>query len=164
MKDLTTVAVWLGPENFSRLLRYSQVASKDHLSPFWKALAGAPACDRLMILLGKVHGKLLSMDAVFSAEEFTVNLNLLTHLTSLQWAMITPNSLKTGCLGNAFLFTDSNVEERQHINKQLQLIQSGGATPSLLDAQLIQQLMWLSGRPTLYVAKVGGSVPAKCQR
>ncbi len=25
------------------------------------------------------------------------------------------------------------------------------------------QLMWLSGRPTLYVAKVGGSVPAKCQ-
>ncbi len=26
------------------------------------------------------------------------------------------------------------------------------------------QLMWLSGRPTLYVAKVGGSVPVKCQR
>jgi hypothetical protein len=26
------------------------------------------------------------------------------------------------------------------------------------------QLMWLSGRPTLSVAKVGGSVPAKCQR
>ncbi len=25
------------------------------------------------------------------------------------------------------------------------------------------QLMWLSGRPTLYVAEVGGSVPAKCQ-
>ena len=28
----------------------------------------------------------------------------------------------------------------------------------------IQQLMWLSGRPMLYVAKVGGLVPAKCQR
>ncbi len=26
------------------------------------------------------------------------------------------------------------------------------------------QLMWLSGRPTLSVAKVRGSVPAKCQR
>jgi hypothetical protein len=96
-KERTTVAVWLGPENFSRLLRYSQVVSEDHLSPLWKALAGAPARDRLMILQGKVHGKLLSMDAVFLAEEFTVDLNLLTHLTSLQWAMITPDSLETGC-------------------------------------------------------------------
>jgi hypothetical protein len=104
-------------------------------SPLWKALAGAPACDWLMILQGKVCGELLSMDAVFLAEEFTVNLNLLTHLTSLQLAMITPDSLKTGCLGNAFLFTDSDMEEHQRINKQLQLIQSRGATPSLLDAQ-----------------------------
>ncbi len=78
------VAVWLGPKNFSHLLCYSQVASKDHLSPLWKALAGAPTRDRLMINQGKVHGKLLSMDAIFLAEEFTVNLNLLTHLTSLQ--------------------------------------------------------------------------------
>ncbi len=139
-KECTMVAVWLGPENFSCLLCYSQVASKDHLSPLWKALAGAPARDGLMILQGKVHGELLSMDAVFLAEEFTVNLNLLTHLTSLQWAMVTPNSLKTSCLGNAFLFTDSNVEERQRINKQLQLIQSGGATPSLLDAQSILKM------------------------
>jgi hypothetical protein len=93
-----------------------------------------------MILQGKVRGNLLTMDAVFLAEEFTVDLNLLTHLISLQWAMITPDSLKTGCLGNAFLFTDSDVEERQHINKQLQLIQSGGATKSLTDAQSILKM------------------------
>jgi hypothetical protein len=61
--------------------------------------------------------------------------NLVTHLTSLQWVMITPDSLETGCLGNAFLFTDSDVEEHQQINKQLQLIQSRGTTPSLTDAQ-----------------------------
>jgi hypothetical protein len=54
--------------------------------------------------------------------------------------MITPNSLETGCLGNAFLFTDSNVEKRQRINKQLQLIQSGGATPSLSDAQSVLKM------------------------
>jgi hypothetical protein len=139
-KERTTVAVWLGPENFSRLLHYSQVISEDYLSPLYKALAGAPARDRLMILQGKVCGELLSIDAVFSAEEFTVNLKLLTHLTSLQWAMITPDSLETGCLGNAFLFTDSNVEECQCINKQLQLIQSGDATPSLSDAQSILKM------------------------
>jgi hypothetical protein len=93
-----------------------------------------------MILQGKVRGKLLTMDAVFSTEEFTVDPNLLTHLTSLQWVMITPDSLKTGCLGNAFLFPDSNVEECQRINKQLQLIQSGGATLSLTDAQSILKM------------------------
>jgi hypothetical protein len=54
--------------------------------------------------------------------------------------MITPNSLETGCLDNAFLVTDSNVEERQRINKQLQLIQSGGTTLSLLDAQSILKM------------------------
>ncbi len=140
-KERTTVAVWLGPENFSCLLCYSQVASEDHLSLLWKALAGASARDRLMILQTKVRGKLLSMDAVFLAEEFTVDLDLLIHLTSLQWAMITPESLETGCLGNAFLFTDSDVKERQRINKQLQLIQSGGTTPSLLDAQSILKMM-----------------------
>ncbi len=140
-KEHTTVAVWLGPENFSRLLRYSQVTNEDHLSPLWKALAGAPTCDGLTILQGKVRGKLLSMDAVFLAEEFTVNFNLVMHLTSLQWAMITHKSLETGCLGNAFLFTDSDVEERQRINKhQLQLIQSGDATPSLADAQSILKM------------------------
>jgi hypothetical protein len=32
-KKRTMVAVWLGPKNFSCLLRYSQVASKDNLSP-----------------------------------------------------------------------------------------------------------------------------------
>jgi hypothetical protein len=93
-----------------------------------------------MILQEKVHGKLLSMDAVFLAEEFTVNLNLVMHLTSLQWAMIMPGSLETGCLGNVFLFTDLDVEERQRINKQLQLIQSGGASPSLVDAQSILKM------------------------
>jgi hypothetical protein len=66
-KEGTMVAVWLGPKNFSRLLYYSQVASKDHLSLFWKVLAGAPARDWLMILQWKVCGELLSMDAVFLA-------------------------------------------------------------------------------------------------
>ncbi len=54
--------------------------------------------------------------------------------------MIKPGSLETGCLGNAFLFTDLDVEKRQRINKQLQLIQSGGATLSLADAQSILKM------------------------
>ncbi len=89
-----------------------------------------------MILQRKVRGKLLNMDAIFLAEEFTIDLNLLTHLTSLQWAMVSPDFLEMGCLGNALLFTNSDLEESQRINKQLQLIQSRGATPSLTNAQM----------------------------
>jgi hypothetical protein len=51
-----------------------------------------------------------------------------------------PDSLETGCLGNAYLFIDSDVEEHQCINKQLQLIQSGGTTLSLLDSQSILKM------------------------
>ncbi len=69
------VVVWLGPENFSLILHYSQVAGEDHLSPLWKALGGAPTRGRLMILQGKVHGELLSMDAVFLAEDTRHTLN-----------------------------------------------------------------------------------------
>jgi hypothetical protein len=134
-KDCTMVAAWLDPENFTGLLHYSNVTSEDHLALLWKALACAPACDRLMILQGKVRGKHLKMDAVFLAEVFTIKLNLLMHLTSLYWAMVFPYSLEMSCLGNAFLFTNSEMEKHQHINKQLHLIQSGGVTPSLLNAK-----------------------------
>lgn len=51
--------------------------------------------------------------------------------------MLNPNVLKTGLLGNAFLFTDSDVETAQEINRLIDFIQQGGATPSYADAQLL---------------------------
>jgi hypothetical protein len=44
--------------------------------------------------------------------------------------MLNPDALETGSLGNAFLFTDSDVETAQGINRQIDFIQQGGATPS----------------------------------
>jgi hypothetical protein len=54
--------------------------------------------------------------------------------------MVSPNSLEMSCLGNAFIFTNSDVEKHQRINKQLHLIQSGVATPSLADAQTLLKM------------------------
>ncbi len=51
--------------------------------------------------------------------------------------MLNPDALKTGSLGNAFLFTNSDVETAQGINRQIDFIQHGGATPSYADAQLL---------------------------
>ena len=136
LRESTTVAAWLGPDTFARLLRYSHVASEEHLAPVWSQLAHAKDKDRIAILQSKVRGELLSMDSVYVAEGFTVSLTLLTHLVMLDWAMLS-DALETGCLGNAFLFTDSDVEKQQDINKQLHLVQSGGANPSLSDAAAI---------------------------
>ncbi len=43
-------------------------------------------------------------------EQYTLSLCLLTKVIALRWAMLNPNALETGSLGNAFLFTDSDVK------------------------------------------------------
>ncbi len=54
--------------------------------------------------------------------------------------MINPDALDLGALRNAFLFTDSNVESEQGLGRQIGLIQSGGAAPSLADAQQLLKM------------------------
>ena len=73
-------------------------------------------------------------------EKYTPSLYLLTEVTALRWAMLNPDALDTGSLGNAFLFTDSDVETEQGINRQIGFVQSGGAAPSLADAQILLKM------------------------
>ena len=133
-----TVESWLGPENFSKLLRYCGVAVEADLPPLWPALAKANSKDRLGIFQGKVASEFLALGAVY--EKYTPSLFLLTEITSLRWAMINADALDSGSLGNAFLFTDSDVEAEQGISRQIGIIQSGGAAPSLADAQQLLKM------------------------
>jgi hypothetical protein len=133
-----TVESWLGPENFTRLLKYCGIATEADLPPLWSALAKANAKDRLGIFQGKVTHEFIAMGAMY--EKYTPNLYLLTELTSLRWSMINPDALDSGSLGNAFLFTDSDVEAEQGLSRQIGIIQSGGAAPSLADAQLLLKM------------------------
>ncbi len=55
----------------------------------------------------------------------------------MKWGMLNPYALESGLLGNAFLFVDLDVEVAQSINRQIDLIQQGGATPSYADAQVL---------------------------
>jgi hypothetical protein len=105
------------------------------LAPLWTVLAKAPSKDRLGIFEGKVANKFLALGAIY--EQFVPSLFLLTQVTSLKWGMLNPDALETGSLGNAFLFTNSDVETAQGINRQIDFIQQGGATPSYADAQLL---------------------------
>ncbi|KAL3823338.1 hypothetical protein ACHAXA_010473, partial [Cyclostephanos tholiformis] len=133
-----TVEAWLGPENFQRLLKYCGVAMEADLAPLWPALAKANSKDRLGILQGKVANEFLAMGATY--EKYTPNLYLLTELISLRWPMLNPDALDSGALGNAFLFTDSDVESEQNISRQIGIITSGGAAPSLADAQQLLKM------------------------
>lgn len=54
--------------------------------------------------------------------------------------MINPDALDLGALGNAFLFTDSDDEVEQSLSRQIGIIQSGGAAPSLTDAQQLLKM------------------------
>ena len=137
-KDNMTVESWLGPENFQRLLKYCGAAVEADLPPLWSALAKATAKDRLGIFQGKVSNEFIAMGAMY--ETYTPNLYLLTEVTSLRWTMLNPDALDTGSLGNAFLFTDSDVEVEQGISRQIGFVQSGGAAPSLADAQILLKM------------------------
>jgi len=135
LKESTSVSTWLGTENFGRLLKYCGVMEEQELAPLWSILAKAPAKDRLNIFEGKVANKFLALGAIY--EQFTPSLFLLTQITSMKWGMLNPDALESGSLGNAFLFTDSDVEMAQGVNRQIDFIQQGGATPSYADAQIL---------------------------
>ncbi len=77
----------------------------------------------------------LALGAIY--EQFPPSLFLLTQITSLKWGMLNTKALEMGSLGNAFLFTDSDIKRAQGINQQIDFIQQGSATPMYVDAQLL---------------------------
>ena len=139
-KAATSVESWIGKENLQQLLNLSCVPSEAALPSVWKDMAMAAQKDRLGVLQGTVRGELRDMGEDRLAESFYADPNLLTNLHLMNWAMVSPDSLETGCLGNAFMFGDLDVEYQQMIMKLLHLIQSGGASPSLADAQKIMKM------------------------
>ena len=137
-KENTTVESWLGPENFVRLLRYCGVAAEANLPPLWSALAKANSKDRLGILQGAVRNEFLALGALY--EQFSPNLSFLTEATALCWRMTNADALESGSMGNAFLFTDTDVEEEQSISRQVGFVLAGAAAPSLADANTLLKM------------------------
>ncbi len=101
----------------------------------WSILAKTPSKDWLGIFKGKGANKFLALGAIY--KQFAPSLILLMQVTSLKWGMLNPDALETGSLGNAFLFTNSDVETAQGINQRIDFIQQGGAMPSYAGAQLL---------------------------
>ena len=54
--------------------------------------------------------------------------------------MTNVDALESGSMGNAFLFTDTDVEEEQSISRQVGFVLAGAAAPSLADANTLLKM------------------------
>ena len=100
----------------------------------------APQRERLGIFQCKVDVELSDMGEVHLEESCDLDANLPTHRVMIEWIMVNPDALETGCLANLFMFGYSDVDEHQRINKKLDQIQSVGIIPSLTDAATITKM------------------------
>ena len=133
-KDCKSVATMMGVEHCKRLLMYSGVLDESGLAPVWAVLAKAPARDRLSILQGLVEEEYIAMGMQF--EHHIPSLGFITDLLNMRWTSIN-ESVDTGSLANPYLFGDSNEEEAHNINRQIELINRGGAAPTLADTHAL---------------------------
>ena len=139
-KAAASVSSWLGAENTKQLLLLCCVGDESQLTGVWPKMAAAKQKDQLSILQGAAKDQLRMMGENRLAETLCLSPNFLANLIMMNWAMITSDSLDTGSLGNAFMFSDSDVEKSHMLMKKLQLIQSGGAAPSLSDVDDIMKM------------------------
>lgn len=135
-----SVEKWLGPDNLKRLLRFCRVGTEADLPAFWHRMAAAKEKDRLALLQSAVREELVTMGEAYLGESYCPTPRLLANLIAMMWAMVNPDALETGALGNAFLFGDLDVEQQQEIIAILDLVRSGGASPSLADSQELLKL------------------------
>lgn len=139
-KAATSVSSWCGAENTKQLLLLCCIGDESQLPDVWPNMAAAKQKDQLSILQGAIREQLRMMGENRLAETLCVSPNFLANLIMMSWAMLTSDSLDTGSLGNAFMFGDSDVEKSHMLMKKMQLIQSGGAAPSLSDVDEIMKM------------------------
>ena len=113
---------WLGGDCFKPLLHYSGVRTEAQLAQVWTDMAMPPQREQLGILQGNVHGELSAIEEVHLEESCVLDPNFLIHLVMLEWTMVNPDGIETGCLGNLSILGDSDVDERQRINKKFDII------------------------------------------
>jgi hypothetical protein len=126
-----TVEKWLGTTRFTRLLRVSAVQTEADLHPIWCLLANAKKKERLAILQSTLDENRESLGEYHLT--FLANASLLNLMESLSYSMTSKDAIKTGF--NPFIFGDSDMEAAQQANTRVELMLSGGASPSLADAE-----------------------------
>ena len=127
----TSVEKILGKERLSTLLRLSRVNSESALAPFWSRLADVKKSSWLSVLqafLDNNREQLGEKHLTFPADNALLNTAL-----SMVWGMVTKDSIETGI--NLFRLSDTDLESAQQRLAEVELIMSGGANPSLADAQ-----------------------------
>ena len=106
--------------------------------PIYQLLAKAKKANKLSILQDGIDAELLRRgNDVLSLE---ISAGVFENFTSMRWHRQNENSLTTGFFGNLFLFGNTNAEQKQLLNAQVSLAQSGDQSISHADAEKILKI------------------------
>lgn len=120
-KANTPISSWLGERVATKLLHYCAVPAETQLPAIWTQLAKAKHSDRLQVLQAAVSQKKVEMNQPHL--QFAVTLPLLTTITSMDWEMVSKDSIETGL--QPFRCFSSDDEAAMTHQQQVQLLLTG---------------------------------------
>ena len=125
----------LGSDVTEKLCRLTQVPSEDQLPKIWHDLAKAKSEGRPGVIKTAVMKHLHT-----SGEEHLVyepSSLFVKRLFGGEWVMHHTDLITAGSVANSFHFTDTNIEQLQHFNQVVSMIESGAGSVSIEDANKI---------------------------
>ena len=130
-KEVKSVETYLGPGRFRTLLKISRVSNEAGLAPIWGHFANSKKEEHLSILQSAINQELSYEHD--NHLDFVASSSLLASVLKLTWYLTSKDAITTGLL-NPFLYGDTDLVAAELENSRVQLMLSGGGTPSFADA------------------------------
>ena len=141
-KATTTVAGWLGDDDFPALLNITNTRNEADLisaCPIYLAMASATKAMKMPRLQSAID-KILSNRGI---EDLGVIITpaIFSNFTSMKWHQLGPDSVTSGFLGNPYLFGACDEDATNSLNLRAQLIHGGETAASDADAQALLKVV-----------------------
>ena len=141
-KATTTVAGWLGDDDFPALLNITNTRNEADLisaCPIYLAMASATKASKMARLQSAID-KILGNRGI---EDLVVIITpaIFSNFTSMKWQQLGPDSVTSGFLGNPFLFGACDEEATNSLNLRARFIHGGETAASDADAQALLKVV-----------------------
>ena len=140
-KAAKTVKSWLGELKMKDLLHYTSCRDEAHLvadCPAYLRMAQASKANKLSFLQDAVDASLRGSGNQHL--QVAIPYAVFHNFWKMDWGRMSPNSAKTGFLGNLFLFGETDEEATATLNSQAETMLSSDRAPTLTDSQAVLRL------------------------
>ena len=140
-KAAKTVESWLGELKMKVLLLYTGCRDEAHLvaeCPAYLRMAQASKGNKLSFLQDAVNAALRASGNQHL--QVVIPYAVFNNFWQMEWGRLNPHSVKTGFLGNPFLFGETDEEATVTLNSQAQTMLASDRAPTLTDSQAILKL------------------------